>query len=114
MNRVPRWRIAAAIVVIAALALAGIVFAPVYFRNSRFQSFVAEMPARVRSGAVSEETLRQLVVDKARELNLPVTADDVHILQTGASVRIEVPYRVRVDLPGYTVQLHFYPGAASK
>jgi hypothetical protein len=29
-------------------------------------------------------------------------------------MRIDVRYQVRVDLPGYTVNLHFYPGAGSR
>jgi hypothetical protein len=29
-------------------------------------------------------------------------------------VHIEVRYAVRVDLPFYTVDLHFYPGAGSR
>jgi hypothetical protein len=29
-------------------------------------------------------------------------------------VRIDVRYFVRVTLPGYTVDLHFYPGAGSR
>jgi hypothetical protein len=117
VNRVPRWRIAAATIVLAGLVLFGAAFAPVYFRNLRLQSFVTELPARAQSGAVSDEALQQLVVNRARELNLPVTAGDVHILRTGprASVeRIDVRYQVRMNLPGYTVKLHFYPGAESK
>jgi len=29
-------------------------------------------------------------------------------------MRIDVRYFVRVNLPAYTVDLHFYPGAGSK
>ncbi len=122
MSRVPRWRIAAAVAVLAALAFFVAIFAPIYFRNMRFQSFVAALPQRVAretaSGAPpSDDLLRTWVLDRAHRLNLPVTADDVRIRRSpndGAVERIEVKYLVRVDFPGYTVNLHFYPGAGSK
>ena len=48
-----------------------------------------------------------MVLAKARSLSLPVTASNVQIIRTGAEVRIVVRYVVKVDLPGYTVELHF-------
>jgi hypothetical protein len=38
----------------------------------------------------------------------------VHIDRTPDELRIAVRYFVRVSLPGYTVDLHFYPGAGSR
>ena len=43
-----------------------------------------------------------------------MVADNVHIERTADSVHIEVRYLVRVDLPLYTVDLHFYPGAGNR
>ncbi len=122
MNRVPRWRIAAAVVVLAALAFFAAIFAPIYFRNVQLQSFVAAIPQRVadqtQAGTPpSDDLLRTWVIDKARQLNLPVSAGDVHIFRSpkdAALERIDVRYFVRVDFPGYTVNLHFYPGAGSR
>ena len=122
MNRVPRWRIVAAAVVLAALAFFILMFAPIYIRNMELQSFVATVPRRVenqtKSGfSPSDDLLRTWVLEKARQLDLPVTADDVQIHRSPASDRVEsidVHYLVRVDLPGYTVNLHFYPGAGSR
>jgi len=122
VNRVPRWRIVAAAAVLAALAFFILMFAPIYIRNMELQSFVATVPRRVenqtKSGAPpSDDLLRTWVLEKARQLDLPVTADDVQIHRSPASDRVEsidVHYLVRVDLPGYTVNLHFYPGAGSR
>jgi hypothetical protein len=61
-----------------------------------------------------DDALRTLILDKAHSLNLPVTADDVHIAHTADGLRIDVRYFVTVNLPGYTVNLHFYPGAGSR
>jgi hypothetical protein len=124
VNRVPRWRIVAAAVVLAALAFFILMFAPIYIRNMELQSFVAAVPRRIdnqtKSGAPpSDDLLRTWVLEKARQLDLPVTADDVQIHRSPAPANdrvasIDVHYLVRVDLPGYTVNLHFYPGAGSR
>jgi len=119
VNPVPRWRIAAAVLVLAALLGFGVLFAPVYLHNLQLQSYVAEITRRVDSLNASDQTLRQNVVQKAQELDLPVRADNVHIVRlhddrSSPSLRIDVRYFVRVTLPGYTVDLHFYPGAGSR
>ena len=114
VNPVPRWRIAAALAVLAALLGFGVLFAPIYLDNLKLQSFVAEFTRRADTQTQSDEALRQTVVQKARELDLPVKADNVHVLRTPDGLRIEVRYFVRVSLPGYTVDLHFYPGAGSR
>ena len=114
MNPVPRWRIAAAIAVLAALLGFGILFAPIYAGNLKLQSYVAEITHRVDSQNQPDEALRQNVLNKARELDLPVRADNVQIIRSSDGLRIDVRYFVRVTLPGYTVDLHFYPGAGSR
>ena len=114
MNPVPRWRIAAAVLVLAALLGFGVLFAPTYLGNLKLQTYVAEITRSVDSQNASDEALRQNVLSKARELDLPVKADNVHILRSSGGLRIDVRYFVRVSLPGYTVDLHFYPGAGSR
>ena len=114
MNPVPRWRIAAAVLVLAALLGFGVMFAPIYAGNLKLQTYVAETTRRVESRDQSDEVLRQNVLNKARELDLPVKADNVHITRSPEGLRIDVRYFVRVTLPGYTVDLHFYPGAGSR
>jgi hypothetical protein len=114
VNRLPRWRIAAAVAVLAALlGLMGL-FAPIYFRNLELQNYVSDMTHRAGSQNQPDDVLRSQVLDKAHALDLPVREDDVHISRPPEGMRIDVRYFVRVDLPGYTVDLHFYPGAGSR
>ena len=68
------------------------------------------MTRRADSQTQSDEVLRQNVLTKARELDLPVKADNVHIIRSPEGLRIDVRYFVRVNLPGYTVDLHFLSG----
>jgi hypothetical protein len=114
VNPVPRWRIAAAVGVLAALLGFGALFAPIYAGNLKLQSYVAEITHRVDMQSQPDESLRQSVLNRAHELDLPVKADNVHIVRSSDGLRIDVRYFVRVTLPGYTVDLHFYPGAGSR
>jgi hypothetical protein len=114
VNPVPRWRIVAAVAVLAALLGFGAMFAPIYAGNLKLQTYVAEITHRVESQNQPDEALRQNVLKKAGELGLPVKADNVQIIRSPEGLRIDVRYFVRVTVPGYTVDLHFYPGAGSR
>jgi hypothetical protein len=114
VNPVPRWRIAAAIAVLAALAAFGIMFIPIYIHNLELQSYVADLTHAPGAASTPDYTLRDNVLKKAVELNLPIQADNVHIDRVGNDLRIDVRYFVRVSVPFYTVDLHFYPGAGSR
>ena len=114
VNPVSRWRLAAAGAVLAALLGFGVVFTPIYVNNLRLQQYVAEITQNEANAKQPDEALRAAVLHKANTLNLPVKADNVHIDHSRAGVRIDVRYFVRVSLPGYTVDLHFYPGAGSR
>jgi hypothetical protein len=104
----------AAAVVLAALAAFTAIVAPIYYRNLELQDFVSGITQRVENQANSDDVLRSSVVDKAHQLDLPVKEDNVLIIRSREGLRIDVRYFVRVTLPGYTVDLHFYPGAGSR
>jgi hypothetical protein len=114
VNRLPRWRIAAAVVILAGLVGFLAMFAPIYFRNLELQNYVSSLTRTAANTQKSDDLLRTWVLDKAHQLNLPIAEDNVHILRTADGLHIDVRYFVRVDLPGYTVDLHFYPGAGSR
>ena len=105
------WRRAAGAAVLAILVFLGVSMAPVYFRNLELQRFVEGVTHRAATATTSDDILRTWVLDKAARLDLPVKADNVQIDRSDGNVRIEVRYAVRVNLPMYTVDLHFYPGS---
>jgi hypothetical protein len=113
-RQVARWRVVAAIAVLVGLAGFAGVFAPIYFHNLELQGYVAELAQDNDSRSRPDDLLRTRVLEKAAELELPVKADNVHIERKADGMRIDVRYFVRVNLPGYTVDLHFYPGAGSR
>ena len=114
MKGIPAWRVAAAVVVLAVLAILVATFAPIYVHNMELQNFVTDLTARPDTASKSDDLLRTDVLDKAHDLQLPVRGDNVKIAHAPEGTRIDVRYFVRVDLPGYTVDLHFYPGAGSR
>jgi hypothetical protein len=99
--------------VLAALVFFAFLFAPVYIRNLKLQNYVDELTHGVESDKQSDDVLRGHVLDKARELGLPVREDDVRIYRRDG-LRIDVQYAVTVTAPLYSVSIHFYPGAGSR
>lgn len=80
---------------------------PPYFENMEFQRYLDRAVGRSQS----PEGLVADVVNKAAQLGLPVRAGDVHVTRTGSGLRVDLIYVIRVDLPLYTVDLHFHPAA---
>jgi hypothetical protein len=116
VNAVPRWRVAAGAGILAGLALLLAMLAPAYFHNLDLQNYVSGLTRGDAAQPVSDTDLRQRIVEKARQLDVPVSADNVRITRAadGKLEHIDVRYFVDVNLPGYAVKLHFYPGAASQ
>jgi len=109
-----RLRQAAGVAVLAILVFLAVRLVPIYLHNQELQRYVEEVTHRTGATGLSDDVLRARVLEKADGLGLPVVADNVHIKRSPENVRIDVRYIVRVDLPLYTVDLHFYPGAGSR
>lgn len=109
-----RWRQAAGLAVLAILIILGARLTPIYLHNRELQEFVEEVTHRAAAPTSSDDVLRSWVLARAADLDLPVVADNVHIVRSADSIHIDVRYMVRVNLPLYTVDLHFYPGAGSQ
>ena len=114
MTSVPKWRVILAGAILVVLVALATQLAPIYLHNMRLQQFVEDTARSQASLKVSDDLLRVLVLNKAAQLGLPVHASNVHVERSPDAVRIAVRYIVRVDLPFYTVDLHFYPGAGSQ
>ena len=111
---VSNWRVGAGAAVLVAMVAMGARLVPIYVHNIELQQFVEDVAHRAAAPTSSDDILRTWVLDKAADLDLPVKADNVQIQRSADSVRIVVRYVVRVDMPLYTVNLHFYPGAGSR
>jgi hypothetical protein len=84
---------------------------PPYYSNYEFQDAMQSEALFSANNMKSEDAIRDTVYKKARELNIPVTPEDIKVHRDGfngsGSVSIEVPYVVHLDIPGYPADLHF-------
>lgn len=102
-----RWRIIAGVgVLVVFLVVIGELIPP-YFQNFQYQRYLDGAVER----AQSPDALVADVVNKAAQMGLPVSLGDVHATRTGNGLRVDIIYIIRVDLPLYTVDLHFHPSA---
>ena len=111
MSGARRLRVAAGIVVLAALAGVGTVLIPPYAANWRLQRYLNELIDDPATARQSPDAVRAKVVNKASSLGLPLGAQDVQVSPSENSLRIDALYVVHVDVAWYTVDLHFRPAA---
>jgi hypothetical protein len=105
------WRAVAGVAVLAALGGFAVLLIPAYVSNLKLQQFMEESLRDPQAAQRPPEALRIAVADRAARLGLPVKEEQVTVTRTGDQLAVEVRYFVRVDLPLYTVDLHFRPRA---
>ena len=106
-----RLRLAAGLVVLLLLAFIAFSLSPSYVANWQLQRFISQLSQEPPTNA---DSIRAAIVNKAASLGLPVRSGDVHVDDSPGTVRIDVLYAVRVDIAGYTVDLHFRPAASGE
>lgn len=107
-------RIGLAILIVAVLVAAAVLLAPSYARNMEFQAYLNKLANTPAPDQQSEERLRIEIVSQATRMGLPVRPGDVRVQRAAGRLRLEVRYVVRVDLPIYTVDLHFRAQGGSR
>jgi hypothetical protein len=101
-------RLAAIAVLIALLAIGGMLLIP-YAKNFQFQ----ESLDQIVDHASDADSLRAAAVDRAAALGLPLKGSDIKVIpQPGGGFRADAVYLVRVDIGFYAVDLHFHPSAS--
>ncbi len=87
---------------------------PPYFRNYQLDDVVAD-EARMNTYTVkSEEDIRQTIWRKAKDLDIPVTPEQINVRRLGNGVSISVDYSVHVELPVHPVDLHFHSDSQNR
>jgi hypothetical protein len=113
-ERLPLWRALSGFAVLGSLVAVLLSLLPVYIGNYQLTQFIRGVAAEPNVGAVAEDSLRPRILERARQLALPVTAADVQISHEGTRVRLQAKYKVQKDLGLAHVDLHFHPEAASR
>jgi hypothetical protein len=94
--------------IIGLIIFLGVVFVawkmiPVKVRTSELRGEVIDLSRA--AGPRTDAQIRQGILFKAEQLDLPVTANDITVRRLpGSVIRVEVEYVVPVEFPGYTHQ----------
>jgi YbbR domain-containing protein len=91
---------------------------PPYFANYQFEDGLKTTALNSTYTTKSEEEIRATVLKEARELDIPLTKEQVKVQRTGGqgtgTLRIEADYMVHVDLLMYPLDLHFHAASANR
>ena len=60
------------------------------------------------AGTHNDEKIRDFILNKARENNLPVTENNISIVRSQGEITVDVDYTVPIDFPGFTYQWHLH------
>lgn len=88
------------------VVIIGIKVVPVMIRFGELQEEIEDMADRGNRWDYTDERMRTRILQKAEELDLPVTQKDVKIERSEKWIKIWVTYDYAVDFPGYTYVFH--------
>jgi hypothetical protein len=108
----------AGLAVMAALVTVGLKVIPVYFNNYQFEDAIKNEALQSTYSTRSVDDIRDAVIKKAHDCDIPLTAKEVHVSRTGingsGSLVIEVNYTATIELPGYSTTVEFNPSTKNK
>jgi len=90
------------ILVLAAIVAYKVI--PVKVKNAELRGVINDESKS--AGTHSDEKIRQYILAKAREDELPITADDVKISRGNNEIHVDVEYTMPINFPGYVYQWH--------
>lgn len=106
------------LVVIVALIYGAWQLIPPYFANYQFEDDLKNIALNATYSTRSEEEIKGIIYKKARDLDIPLSKDQIKVTRTGTQgtgqLIIDVDYTVHVDLPVVPMDLRFHPSTANK
>lgn len=93
--------------VLGALIMFCVKFVPVKIASAEFADYMSEQ-AKFAQGA-SEDALRRRILEKARALRLPISAENCTVVKPGDRIRMECKYSIEVDYIVTKYVYHFNP-----
>jgi hypothetical protein len=102
--KLPLWRLMTGIAVLGSFVAVIGLLTPVYLDDFRLYRYVKSISGSTNT---PDETLRAEVIARAHELDLPVHANDIHVVHGAGKTKIEMRYTVKMDIVLYPVDLHF-------
>ncbi len=106
------------VAVVVAMIVVGVKVIPVYFNNFQFEDAIKNEALQSTYSSRSVDDIRDVVIKKAHDCDIPLTAKEVHVSRTGingnGSLLIEVNYTATIELPGYSTTVEFHPSTKNK
>ncbi len=87
---------------------------PPYFANYQFADVIQNETDMNSYSQKSEQEIKDSVVKKARDLDIPLTSEQVKVQRNGSELAISADYIVHIDIPMYPFDLHFTPASKNK
>lgn len=79
---------------------------PVKIQSAELYDFMDEL-AKFRAERTPTEELEKQIVDRAKQLGIPLDKRNVRVERRADRIFIEVEYTIPVEFPGYTYPWHF-------
>ena len=99
------------LVFIICVIFVGFKVIPVYVNSYEIEDYIRQQTPFWLTQRATSDIIRGRVLQKARELELPIDADQVDVQASSARVTVNLDYTVPVDLKVYVVHLHFTSSA---
>ena len=96
------------LLMLVVLLFAAYQYVPPYFTAFEFNDFIWQEVKFAATSRKTTEKLRTDIVEKAKEMGVPVAARDIRITRRGPSFTLELEYRFPIDLKIYHHELVFH------
>ena len=87
---------------------------PPCFNNYQFEDAVQSEALLNSYSTKSENDIRNTLAAKAREYDIPLTAEQINVQRNGNELAIWAEYTIHLDLPLYPLDLKFHPATKNK
>jgi hypothetical protein len=87
---------------------------PPYYNQIQFQDAIEQEARNASYNMRSEDDLRNVIMKKARENDIPVIAEQIKVQKMVNDVTVSVDYTVHIDMPMYPLDLKFHAGTKNK
>ncbi len=82
---------------------------PIYYNNYSFQDELDNQARMASYSATAADQVQDVLAKKAKELDIPLTAEQIHVEKAGADIVISTRYSVNVHTPFKDFVLTFQP-----
>ncbi len=92
----------------------GVKVIPVYVNDYELDDYIRQQTPFWLTQRASVDAIAKNVLDKAQDLGLPVTAENVKVRAPGSMVNVTVDYTVPLDFLFFTLPKHFTDSTENK